>query len=410
MVRLYHPLGFQGMVGEQLYYVAEDGQGNWVACLGWSAAARHLKDRELWIGWDRVQMRQRLHLVANNGRFLILPGYAGWANLASRVLGLCSQVISDDWQAQYGHPIWLLETFVEQEHLGSCYKACAWQEIGKTKGYRRNSKKGYCKHGVVKRYFARTLHKQARDWLASRKPLPEDRPLPKIEPLAQPIAPDPANGNPGLLQLIAQEVQDPRGCKGKRFRLETIIGILILGMLAGEKTCAGIARWAQTMSDSLRRELGCVLGLQGRCVPSANTYRYALQELAPDQLDHLVQRWCAISGINLERTHLAIDGKVLRGSADDDKPAVAQLNVYDTKRQMTVDQIAIPEKTNEITAIRTIAERHQLKETIITIDAAHTNPTTMRSLVEKGGSRFVSSKVIRLDFNSGLKKPLPPPA
>jgi hypothetical protein len=255
----------------------------------------------------------------------------------------------------------------------------------------------------------RTLHKQAKDWLASHRPLPEDRPLPKIEPLAQPIAPDPANGHPGLLQLIAQEVQDPRSRHGKRFRLETILAILILGMLAGEKTCAGVARWAKTMPDRLRRELGCVRSFHGYAVPSANTYRYALQELPPDQLDHLVQKWCSVSGINLERTHLAIDGKVLRGSADDDKPAVAQLNIYDTKRQMVVDQIAIPEKTNEMTAIRTLAERHQLNESIITIDAAHTNSTTMRSLVEKGGSRFVSSKAIRLDFSSGLKKPLPLP-
>jgi hypothetical protein len=407
MVRLYHPLGFQGMVGEQLYYVAEDDLGNWVACLGWSAAARHLKDRESLIGWKPMQMRQRLHLVANNGRFLVLPGYAGWANLASRVLGLCSQVISDDWQTQYGHPIWLLETFVEQEHLGTCYKACGWQEVGKTKGYRRNSKKGYCKHGIEKRYFVRTLHKQSKDWLASRRPLPEDRPLPYVEPLVQPIAPDPSNDHPGLLELIAQEIQDPRSRHGKRFRLETILAILILGMLAGEKTCAGVARWAKTMPDRLRKELRCVRGSQGRAVPSANTYRYALQELPPDQLDHLVQKWCSVSGINLERTHLAIDGKVLRGSKEGEKQPLAQLNVYDTQKKLVVDQIAIPEKTNEITAIRTLIDRHQINDSIVTMDAAHTNPTTMRSLVEKGGSRFASSKGIRLDFTSGLKKPLP---
>ncbi len=62
------------LVGEQLRYVAEvDGQ--WAALLGWSAGSYHLRQREAWIGWDVEQRRQRLPLVANNARFLILePG------------------------------------------------------------------------------------------------------------------------------------------------------------------------------------------------------------------------------------------------------------------------------------------------------------------------------------------------
>jgi hypothetical protein len=65
-----HYLHSATLVGEQLRYVAEyDGQ--WVALLTWNAAALHLKDREVWIGWSPQQKRRRLPLVVNNSRFLL---------------------------------------------------------------------------------------------------------------------------------------------------------------------------------------------------------------------------------------------------------------------------------------------------------------------------------------------------
>src|SRR3954454_6815826 len=63
-----HYLKSARMVGEQLRYVAEY-QGQWVALRGWSAAAYHLKGRDVWIGWNSNQRQARLHLVANNARF-----------------------------------------------------------------------------------------------------------------------------------------------------------------------------------------------------------------------------------------------------------------------------------------------------------------------------------------------------
>jgi Domain of unknown function (DUF4338) len=68
-----HYLGALKPVGEQMYYVAVDAQGRWVALLLFSAAARHLKHRDQWIGWTRPQRDRRLSLVVNNSRFLILP-------------------------------------------------------------------------------------------------------------------------------------------------------------------------------------------------------------------------------------------------------------------------------------------------------------------------------------------------
>lgn len=87
LLKQHHYLGSLKPVGERMFYAAVDGQGRWLAVLVFSAAAKHLKDRDQWIGWTRGQCDRRLSLVVNNSRFLILPP-AHCPNLGSRVLRL----------------------------------------------------------------------------------------------------------------------------------------------------------------------------------------------------------------------------------------------------------------------------------------------------------------------------------
>ena len=133
----HHYLKNAQMVGEQLRYVVES-QGEWVALLGWSAAAYHLKHRDAQIGWDAQQRQARLHLVANNARYCVLADRIRYPNLASRALALNCDRLSDDWLAAYGHPICYLESFVDEPQFrGTAYKASGWQRVGATAGYAR---------------------------------------------------------------------------------------------------------------------------------------------------------------------------------------------------------------------------------------------------------------------------------
>jgi hypothetical protein len=68
--------GFRPIVGESLWYVATL-QEHWVALLGWGAAALKCSARDKWIGWPPSLRLRRLHLIANNVRFLILPAALG---------------------------------------------------------------------------------------------------------------------------------------------------------------------------------------------------------------------------------------------------------------------------------------------------------------------------------------------
>ena len=122
------------LVGEQLRYVVSY-QGQWVALLGWSAAAWHLKLREAWVGWSDEQRRQRLPLLAQNSRFVILAERTRYPNVGTRAMKLCLDRLSADWQAVYAHPIYFVETFIDpQRFRGTCYRAANWTLLGHTTG------------------------------------------------------------------------------------------------------------------------------------------------------------------------------------------------------------------------------------------------------------------------------------
>jgi hypothetical protein len=81
-----------------------------------------------------------LAFIANNNRFLILP-WVKVPHLASHILGRIARRISSDWQTKYGHPLHLLETFVDKNRFkGTCYKAANWICVGQTQGRSRQDR------------------------------------------------------------------------------------------------------------------------------------------------------------------------------------------------------------------------------------------------------------------------------
>ncbi len=129
----YHYLGYQPLPDAQLRYFVRANQ-RIVALLCFGAAAWKTQPRDIFIGWTPQQRQQRLHLVTNNARFLILP-WVRCQNLASAILGMAARRLPQDWNLHYGYSPVLLETFVELPRFrGTCYRAANWSLLGKTKG------------------------------------------------------------------------------------------------------------------------------------------------------------------------------------------------------------------------------------------------------------------------------------
>ena len=139
LMEAHHYLGYTRPVGEHLKHLIY-AQGQPVAALAWSSAPRHLGPRDRFIGWSAPQRRARIHLLAYNTRFLILP-WVKVPHLASHLLALVAGRIAADWDELYQHPVYLLETFIEPERFrGTCYRAANWIYLGLTAGLGKDSR------------------------------------------------------------------------------------------------------------------------------------------------------------------------------------------------------------------------------------------------------------------------------
>ena len=166
LLQHYHYLGHRNSVGENLKYLVSDRQGRPLACLVFGSAAWRCRPRDGFLGWTPSARRAQLPLLTNNTRFLILP-WVQVPQLASHLLSRVTRRLSQDWQAKYGHPIHLVETFVQRERFaGTCYRAAGWRPVGVTTGRGRNAPSG-APQGPVKEVWLQPLRADFRRQLGA---------------------------------------------------------------------------------------------------------------------------------------------------------------------------------------------------------------------------------------------------
>jgi len=306
-MQAHHYLGALPKIGETLWYVAT-WQEEWVALLCFSAAAWKCGVRDQWIGWDFRHQYDRLKLIANNSRFLILPDWHR-PNLASRTLSLCEKRLPGDWLSAFGHPLLLIETFVDpQRFRGTIYQAANWRYLGETRGFRR-TRQGYSATSQSpKKVFVRALQANAQA-LLSRPVLdfPYRTGAPKIMLSADHMRSLPA---------FFFDIIDPRRRQGRRHHLATVLAIAAAAILCGMRGYKAISDWAKSLSPLARERFGCRREQRGMyLVPSESIIRDVLIRVDPIALDRALQRWNETYGC--EDTSLAIDGKTMKNAIDE---------------------------------------------------------------------------------------------
>jgi len=163
-LRQYHYLGLR-VVGENLKYLVQARDGREVACLLFGAAAWQTGVRDRFVGWTAGQRAGGLSQVVNNTRFLILP-WVKVAGLASQILGRTVRRLSADWQQKYGHPVFLVETFVERDRFaGTAYQAANWRRVGQTQGRGRQGPDPRQRTAAIKDVWVYPLHRHFRQRL-----------------------------------------------------------------------------------------------------------------------------------------------------------------------------------------------------------------------------------------------------
>ncbi len=300
----HHYLGALPKIGETLWYLASWHE-QWVALLSFSAAAWKCAPRDRWIGWSYTHQYDRLKLVVNQSRFCILPGWQV-PNLGSHVLALCEKRLCADWQKRFGHPVLLLETFVDPARFrGTVYRAANWILAGTSRGYRRVSK-GYTNAHAPKMIFLKPLRKESRLLLSQACLDPSYR----------------IGGTKIMLRAASMyslpdfftAIPDPRRTHGRRHRLATVLAIATGAHLAGMRGYRGMSDWAKSLGQRARARFGCRLENGHRVVPSEGIIRDVLIRVDPVELDKALNRWNEVYG--KKDKSLAIDGKTMCNAID----------------------------------------------------------------------------------------------
>jgi len=378
----HHYLGDVRAVGEQLFYALTEARGDWLGVLVFCAASRRLRARDQWIGWTEEQRRRRLPLVVNNCRFLLLP-HKTVPNLGSRSLRLTLDRLSADWQARYGHPVVLVETFVDPEQFcGTVYSANGWRELGATDGFGRVRRDFYVQHNKPKRLFARELCRNARRSLAADKLKPS---LALVEAKTRPRS----TQSPAQIRSLVQHLKalpDYRKRIGI-YPLWSLVAICVLahwcGAPRGQKD---LAKFAKGLSQAQRRALGIRQQDDGNYpAPSQPTFCRMMERMDDDALEKVfLQVQQHIRGPAPVDELIVLDGKQPRHGGGH-----SVLTAVTVPSQHYLGSAMVDQKTNEIPVARELFKKLDLDGRKVSLDALHTQDQTARELVLEHGADFL---------------------
>ena len=382
-----HYLHSARLGGQALRYVAEVDE-EWVVLICFSAPALHLKAREKWIKWSPRQRARRLCLVVNNSRFLVLPERHRYPNLASHVLALCLKRLDADWQEQWGHPVLLVESFVdESQYRGTCYRACGFKELGVTAGYGRSSRDFYLEHGQPKTLYVRELRPGAAA-LLRRGRLPAG--LAEHEERITGPCPLRAGELNSLVEVFAQ-LGDPRRGHGLRHPQPFVLACAATAMLLGAGGYQAFEDECSKFTQRQLRALGCRWDekKQRYVPPSDTTFFRVFSHLDAADFELRLGQW--MMGQEPEvLARLAIDGKCLRGSGRTDGKPLQLLSAVTHRLRLTVGQVPIQEKSNEIPALKPLLRQLPgLEGSLVTADALHCQQESARFITQDLGADYL---------------------
>ena len=304
-----HPQRAPKRVGHELRMVVEQG-GEWVGVLVWTSGCQRLQDRDEWIGWTNAQRAQRLKLVVQLRRYLLLHEAGTRPNLASEALAAATRVLPAIWSQRFGFEPALLESFSDIEaHAGTCYRAAGWTAVGLSKGFAKHRGDLYRFHGRPKKLWLRPLGKHAVEGLRAPH-LPE-----RYEAGATASAHGQLPLNPGHMRSLAEALRatpDPRA-RNRSFPLGPLLCVIAMALLSGARDIAQIHRFGWRLRPPQRAALG-FRRRRGTAVypmPGYSVYRDVLKALDLEAFARVLTEWLAAHRGNLP-TALALDGKMIR--------------------------------------------------------------------------------------------------
>jgi hypothetical protein len=305
-----HPLGWRRTKGRCLYQVVCDEPDGWIALTLWTGACWHLSPRDQWVGWDAVSRSERLQLIVQQARFLMLQQAAD-SRWSSAVLAASVRDLPRQWEEVFDYQPLLAETFTDPEtHAGTCYKAAGWVAVGYSRGDGKHYADLFPEAARPKKLWLKPLDPQAREKLCAAELLPAQQ-----AGVAAHAGARCALKTAELCSLyqVFSQLPDPRRRQARRYLIGAVLTLIALGLLRGAVHLSTIVRTAQKLTQAQRKQLRLSYkkGTKFRSVPGYDVFREVLRRIDLELLAQRLTQWLQSHTGELPRT-LAVDGKIIR--------------------------------------------------------------------------------------------------
>jgi hypothetical protein len=334
--------------------------------------------------WSDEQRRRRLPLVINNTRFLLLPDKTT-PILGSAVLSRVAVRLSGDWMDRYGHPVLVVETFVDpQSFRGTVYQAAGWTPLGQTQGNQRVSRDYYEPHDRPKLLFVRELVRGACRSLQAEHLKPA---LAAVEAASSPRCTESPSKLKSLSAMFRERVPEYRNRRCCIYPVHALLGIMAAAYLAdaprGQKD---LEIFAKSLSQGQLKALGVRRDTKtGRCSsPDQTTFSRLMSNVNADMVEEILIEWQRrIRGPVPANETVAIDGKQPKHAGGQNI-----VTAITTPSQHYLGCELVEDKSNEIPAARKLIARLDLDGKLVSLDAMHSCQQTARQLVLDAGADY----------------------
>ncbi|NKB16465.1 MAG: ISAs1 family transposase, partial [Sphingomonadales bacterium] len=345
----------------------------WVGLLGFCSASYHLRARDEWIGWDRGQRQQRRLLVAQNSRFLILPG-PKIANLASRLLGLCAKRVAADYlpaprpQGSVVGKFLLIRSVMRALAIGPPDGSGSANPVG----LREQGRDYYTEHCAPKELWVKPLDRKATQWLkAAQMPAP----------WSDWIGAAPCRNELTGQQLVSLvdlfwQMPDARSRIGRRHWIGSVLAVAAVAVLAGARTYKDMADVAAHLLPGQLRVLRTWRDPKTKrhMPPSESTLWRVLSQVDIERFEQMIGSYIERLDAIGQGDAIAIDGKTLRGAKQPDGSQLHWVSAitHQSKTVRAQRSVDNPGAGSEIGAVAPLMASLNLDGVTVTLDALHT--------------------------------------
>lgn len=183
------------------------------------------------------------------------------------------------------------------------------------------------------------------------------------------------------------KLKDPRRAHRRLHLLQDIIVIALCATIAGAKDWQEIELFGRKRLTWLKGFLKLPNGM-----PSHDTFERVFNRISPYTFQGCFRQWVRAIQKALGIKHIAIDGKTLRSSGSTELGPLHVVSAWATEQRLSLGQVAVDDKSNEITAIPVLLDLLDVSGALVTIDAMGCQKAIAQKIIDQGGNYVLTVK------------------